>query len=134
MLNAVGHAQINSATPAVARGIEFGPAQAQEIERLGRSVVRAETAALETLGDRIDCSFVDACRCLLHCRGPEERRTSSKLRETRGRGWRAPHQALRIRRLAKEVTKPTCWTSEGRAQESSIGCVDSLAIHIPVEG
>ena len=69
MLNAVGHARIISATPAAARGIAFGPAQAQEIERLGRSVIRAETAALESLGNRIDGSFVDACRCLLDCRG-----------------------------------------------------------------
>ena len=69
MLNAVGHAQINSATPAAARGIAFAPAQAQEIERFGRSVIRAETAALESLGDRTDGSFVDACRYLLRCRG-----------------------------------------------------------------
>jgi len=69
MLNAVGHAQINSATPAAARGIAFAPAQAQEIERFDQSVIRAETAALESLGDRTDGSFVDACRYLLRCRG-----------------------------------------------------------------
>lgn len=62
MLNAIGNSQIIRAMPAVALVTEFGRLQAKEIARLGLSIIRAETAALESLG-----SFVDACRCLLGC-------------------------------------------------------------------
>lgn len=69
MLNALGHAHINSATLGVARGIAFTPAQSQTIACLGRSVTRAVNAVLQTLGSCIGNSRVGRCYRLAPCRG-----------------------------------------------------------------
>lgn len=113
MLTAIGHAPINSATPAVARGIEFSPAQAKQIKHLGLSVIPAETAALETLGHRIDDSFVDACRRLLGCR--------SRIAVV-GMG-RSGHIARKIFATLASTGSPALYAHPGEACRGEVGMI-----------
>jgi hypothetical protein len=69
VLDTVRHDPVQAMTAAATGPRALSLPQATALTDIVRSVIRAETAAPQSLQQRIDGTFGDACGCLLSCRG-----------------------------------------------------------------